>query len=508
MGSRVDFIAKNMKFALMSQILLVLANFFVRRVFVSVLGEEYLGLNGLFSDILSMLSLAELGLGTSIVYSLYEPVARGNREKIKSLMALYRRAYQAVGGVIIGAGLLLTPHLAFFVKEMPEHIAHVEWIYILNVLNAGVSYFFIYKASLLFADQKKYVEMCIHTIVKLAAYGIEILLLLKTGNYFLYLGTMIGGTFLQNAAVSFQVDRMYPYLKEKERLPLSEEDKTLIRRNVGAMVFHKIGTVAVFSTDNILMAKLVSIAAVGLYSNYILIRRVLETVINMIYTSLTASVGNLNVCETPEKKYEAFNRIYFFSAWLFGVTCICLICLYNPFISLWLGEKYLLPSRTVSIIVINFYFFCMRVPVGRTKEAMGLFWADRYKPIPEVLINLGASIFLAGSMGLDGILWGTLISTLLVPFWIEPVVLYYYGLGRSPLPYFGRYVFYGGITLGAGLLTGWICGLCPQTLPGFAGKMFVCALVPNAVFFAVYGRCPEFRYLCSVARRLLARHQA
>lgn len=502
MHSRVDSIARNMKFSLISQVLLVAANLLLRRVFVSVLGEEYLGLNGLFSDILSMLSLAELGFGTSIVYSLYEPLAKGDTEKIKSLMALYRKAYTAVGALILAAGICLTPYLSFFVKEMPQDIAHIELIYILNVVNSGVSYFFIYKASLLFADQKKYVEMVINTAVKLLASAAEVFLLLKTGNYLLYLTAVIAATFIQNAVISVRVNEMYPYLREKNIRPLEKKDTGIIKRNVGAMFFHKVGSVAVFSTDNLLMAKMVSISAVGLYSNYVLVRRVLETVINMIYTSLAASVGNLNVCETDEKKYDAFNNINFFSAWLFGFIGICLMCLYNPFISLWLGEKYLLPFHTVAIIVINFYFYCMRVPVGRTKEAMGLFWNDRYKPIAEVIINIGASVLLARSFGIDGILWGTLISTVLVPFWVEPFVLYRHGLKKTPLLYFGRYAWYSLVTILCGFLTYRLCGLCGDGLLGFCAKMVICAAVPNAVYLAVYRKTREFQYIWDIVKRL------
>ncbi len=505
MRSRVDQIAKNVKFALISQVLLVSASFVLRRVFVSVLGQEYLGLNGLFSDILSMLSLAELGFGTSIVFSLYEPMARNDIEKIKSLMALYKRAYYIVGTSIILAGSLLAPYLNLFVKEMPENIPNIELIYILNVFNTGISYFFIYKASILFVDQKKYVETVIHTSAKLVSYVLEIVVLIKTGNYYLYLGISILETLVQNMVVSWQVDRMYPYIRDRDVMPLKTSDKNVIKRNVGAMVFHKLGSVVVFSTDNILMAKLVSISAVGIYSNYIMIRRVLETVINLVYTPLAASIGNLNASESAEKKYQAFIQINFFSAWVFGFGCICLACLYNPFISLWLGKDYLLPSHTVLIIVVNFYFFCMRVPIGRTKEAMGLFWMDRYKPIPEILINLAVSIWLGRAMGLDGILWGTFISTLLVPFWIEPFVVYRYGLNRSPIDYFIKYILYGGVTVITGMITGLICGACPQGFFGFLLKVAACLLVPNGAFLVIYRKTQELAYIKSACLRVLKR---
>ncbi len=501
--ARTDKIAKNAEFAILSQAFLILTNFVVRRVFVMTLGEEYLGLNGLFADILSMLSLAELGFGTAIVYSLYKPLAKGDKEKIKALMSLYGKAYRLVGCFVLTAGLSLTPFLSFFVKEMPDGIPHIEWIYALNVLNSGASYFFIYKASLLFADQKKYIEMLINVVVKTLAAILQVAVLLITGNYFIYLGIMIASTFGQNLLVSAQVDRMYPYLKEKKTAALPQEDKTVIRKNVGAMVFHKLGYVAVFSTDSILMAKFVSVAVVGLYSNYMLIRKALINVIDLFFVSLAASMGNLNACETDEKKYEAYSHIYFLSAWLFGFMSVCLYYLFNPFITLWLGEDYLLPSGTVGIIVLNFYMYCMRMPVNNTKEAMGLFWNDRYKPLVEVAVNLGASILLAQWFGIDGVLWGTLLSTLTVPFLVEPYVLYKHGLHRRIRNYYLKYIQYFAITLIAAAFTGAACRFTSGNWQGFLLKMLFCTVIPNLTYLAAYGRSEDFSYVWATAVRLL-----
>ena len=294
-----------MKFALLCQATSVIVNFVLRKVFVATLGEEYLGLNGLFSDILSMLSLAELGFGTSIIFSLYKPVAEENTEKIKSLMRLYRNIYTAVGLFVLIAGTSLAPRLDLFVKEMPD-IAHIRLIYLLNVFNTAVSYFFVYKASLLFADQKKYVELIINTAVKTVCAVLQIAVLLTLRNYLVYLALMIFGTVVQNLLISHQTDKRYPYLKDKNIRPLEKEDKDTIRTNVGAMAFHKFGSVVIFSTDSILTAKLVSVAAVGLYSNYMLIRKAVLMVIETMFHGITSGMGNLNAAESNEKNTKPF----------------------------------------------------------------------------------------------------------------------------------------------------------------------------------------------------------
>ena len=505
--ARIDQVAKNAKFALLSQMLLVIANFVVRRVFLMTLGEEYLGLSGLFTDILSMLSMAELGFGTSIVFSLYKPLAQKDTEKIKSLMKLFRLAYRCVGLFILTAGCALTPFLDFFVKEMPEEIpeAQIQVIYLLNVLNSGLSYFFIYKASLLFADQKKYVETIITAVAKLAAAGLQVGVLLLTGNYLLYLGIMIVATLGQNVMVSLQTNRMYPYLKEKMVRRLEQEDTRVLKKNVSANVLHKLGYLAVFSTDSILMAKLVSVSIVGIYSNYMLVRKALQNVIELLFVSISASMGNVNACESLEKKYEAYSHVYFFAAWLFGFICICLMVLYNPFITLWLGKEYLLSDDTVFLIVLNFYMYCMRIPVGNTKEAMGLFWNDRYKPIAEVLINLGASIFLGRRLGIQGILLGTLISTVTVPFWVEPYILYKHGLKKRLREYYKHYFWYLAVTVATWAATAGVCSLVSSGPGGFLAKLFLCALIPNLIYTLVYFRTEEFAYLWEVGLRMAYR---
>lgn len=502
--SRVDKVARNMKFALLCQAASVIVNFVLRKVFVATLGEEYLGLNGLFSDILSMLSLAELGFGTSIIFSLYKPVAEENTEKIKSLMRLYRNIYTAVGLFVLVAGTSLAPRLDLFVKEMPD-IAHIRLIYLLNVFNTAVSYFFVYKASLLFADQKKYVELIINTAVKTVCAVLQIAVLLTLRNYLVYLALMIFGTVVQNLLISHQTDKRYPYLKDKNIRPLEKEDKDTIRTNVGAMAFHKFGSVVIFSTDSILTAKLVSVAAVGLYSNYMLIRKAVLMVIETMFHGITSGMGNLNAAESDEKKYEAFRNIFFFSSWLFGFCSICLAELYNPFISLWLGEKYLFDKSVVLLIVVYFYLYCMRIPVASCKEAMGLFKYDKYKPIPEALFNLVFSIVLAKRMGIAGIVLGTVISTLLVPFWIEPLVVYRHGFGRKVTGFFVRYGVYTLASVVTWGVTAFLCGLTAPGPVGFIVKMLICAAVPNVLFLAFYFKTREFAYLKTVAFSMLGK---
>ena len=505
---RAARIEKNLKFVMAGELLLAVLKFLSRRVFVLLLGREYLGLNGLFTDVLSMLSLAELGFSTSITYSLYRPVAQGDTETIKSLVRLYRRVYRAVGIVVLAVGLSLTPFLSFFVKKMPEDIPCIPLIYVLNLVNASISYFFAYKSTLLFVHQKKYVETAIRAVVSLGATAAQIGVLLLTRNYLYYLFLAIGGTIVQNAAVSIQADRLYPYLREKNVRPLPPEILGEIRRNVRAMLLHRIGSVAVFSTDNLLISKFVGVATAGLYSNYVMIRGFLNLMVSALFDVITPALGNLAATETAEGRQAAFRRLNFFSGWLFGWMSICLFCLYDPFIDLWLGRGYLLSAPAVLLIVVNFYVTSMRTPVLNTKSVLGLFWDDRYKSILEAVFNLAVSVLLARRWGVEGIMAGTLISTLAFPFWWEPLVLYSRGLHMPTGEYFKVYCVRLAVTVSAGVLTRLLCGLTGSGLAGFLGKGFICAAAPNLVFWAAYWRTEEFQFLKGVAEQRIRKKPA
>lgn len=493
-------IAKNVTYIAVSELLLAILKFVSRRVFALLLGKEYLGINGLFTDILSLLSLAELGIGTSVTYSLYRPVAEENRELIKSLMRLYRRFYQIVGLLVFLAGLSLAPFLNFFVKEMPKNVPDITLIYILNVVNASLSYCFAYKSALLFVHQKKYIETGIRAAVAIAASVVQMAVLFLARNYVHYLLIAIGATLVQNIAIFKETDKRYPYLREKEAEPLPGEMVQEILRNGKAMFLHRIGAVAVFSTDNLLISKFAGVATTGLYSNYTMIRGFLNVMIAALFDGITPAMGNLSVTETIEKRRRAFQILSFFSAWLFGWMSICLFWLYDPFIRIWLGAGYLLPRQAVFLIVVNFYVSTMRNPVVHMKSVLGLFWDDRCKSILEALLNLAASLFLVQRWGLLGILAGTLISTVGVPFWVEPTVLYRNGLKQKVKGYFTRYTRYLLVTVAAGSITGLFCQMTEETIEGFFLKMALCMAIPNMVYLAAYCQLPEFYYLISMTK--------
>lgn len=492
--SRTSNTIRNMNFAMLGQAFGILVAFFSRRVFVICLSSEYLGLNGLFSNILSILSLAELGVGGALVYSLYRPIAENNTSEIKSLMLLYKRTYFAIGTVVFVSGCALAPFVQFFISEMPD-IPYIRMIYLLYVVNSAASYFFTYKRSLIIANQQGYITSIYRYGLFIILNIVQIITLVLTWNFILYLSLQVAFTLFENVLLSRKANHMYPYLLEKDISPLPSAVKAEIKKNVFAMMFHKIGGVIVMGTDSILISKLVGLTEVGIYSNYLLIRQAVNTILGHMFQSAAASFGNLNVLESDERKLSVFQNINFAGAWIFGFSSICLMALYNPFISFWLGEGYLFSKPTVFWIVAVFYVTGMRQACLTARDVMGVFWHDRYKPLFESVINLIASYILGTRMGVVGILIGTVISTMTTCFWVEPFVLYKHGFHAPVRTYFARYGIYTLVTIVAGIITIFLCGLVK--LPAFSGfcvKLSICLLMPNMFFLVCYHRTKEFTF--------------
>lgn len=502
--SRTSNSIRNTKYAIIGQMVGMIVTFLNRMVFVRILNAEYLGLNGLFTNILSILSFAELGIGAAIVFSLYKPLAEKNQPKIKALMQIYKKAYIFIGILIAILGLSFLPFLGIVIKDTPN-IPNIQVIYLMFVFNSVISYFYSYKRSMLIADQKGYIDSFYRYSFNIGMNILQIIFLLLTHNYIFYLAIKIVSTIIENIAITRHVNKLYPYLNEKSIEKLNVNDKKTLLQNIKAMIFHKVGSVVVMSTDNLLIAKFVSLVTVGIYSNYLLIINALNTIFGLAFQSITASVGNLGATETKEKSKFIFHCVDLIGFWIYAFASISLLNLINPFINLWIGEEYLFSMPIVIVLVINFYLTGMRKSVQTFKEAFGLFWQDRYKPLFEAGVNLVISIILAKYLGTIGVFIGTAISTITTCFWIEPYVLYKYGFNLSSKKYFLGYFFKTVAMFTVGIITWYVCSLFPSTnITGFIAKILICAIVPNILFVIIFFRTKEFQYLFKILKNRVA----
>jgi len=501
--SRTNYSMKNLKYTLIGQFSRILISFLSRTIFVIYLNAEYLGLNGLFTNILSVLSVAELGIGTAIAYSLYEPLAEKNEKKISAIIRLYRNAYITIGVWMCVAGLVSSHFLEFIIRDMPE-IPNIKLIYLMYIANSAISYFLSYKRTLIIADQKKYIDAIYHDTTFLILNAIQIVVLVFTQNFIAYLGIKIIATFVENLLLSIKANKLYPFLRFHKKEKLDDESKSNIIKNVKAMFFHRIGGAVVLGTDNLLISKFVGIVSVGIYSNYLLIINTLKIIFAVVFQSVIASIGNFSVTENNTRLLGLFRTLDFLGYWIYGFSSIALFNLLNPFINLWLGDDYTFPARIVLLIVVNFYIQGQRLSVMTFKEALGLFWYDRYKPIFESVINLTFSIYLANAYGLSGVILGTIISTVLTAFWIEPLVLYKYGLKRDISNYFFRYLKRIFFILVIGVITRYLCNLIPGVaIWTFLAKIFICLVIPNILIVIFFHKTSEFKELYIISRKFI-----
>ena len=416
----------NMLFNIGGQFLTMLLSFINRMVFIRCLSAEYLGVNGLFTDVLSILNFAELGIGTAMVFSMYEPAARDDEQKLARLMNLYKWMYRAVAVSVLLFGLVLLPFLPYLIKG-GEGIEHITLIYMIYVLGSASSYLLSYKNSIYQAYQKGYICAgwsmaceCIKTVS-------QITVLLLTRNFILYLAVQQAIQFLPNIMVSRMVDKEFPYLKECHELP-EREERNGILKNIGAMSMHKLSTIIVRNTDSLLMSSFIGLATVGLYSNYRLVINALNNLMGKFAVAFSGSIGNFAVMENSDRLYKIYKEMDFMffvmSAYLTGG----LMMLFNPFITLLFGREYCFPMTTVAIIVTEFYISRMRQTNLLFREVMGLFWNDRYKAVAESIINLVVSLALVQRYGVVGIIGGTIISSLCTCVWVEPYIFLKHGV--------------------------------------------------------------------------------
>lgn len=494
----------NVSVGIGSQLIITILSFISRTVFIDNLGINYLGINGLFTNILSMLSLAEAGIGASIIYSLYKPVAENNEGKILALMRLYKRAYMIIGLVVFLIGVALLPFLKYFTKD--SGVSHLYLIYIIFLLNTCASYFFAHKISFLNVCQKGYIVTSIYSISSILTGVVRITILVLTKNYILYLVIDFLIIISTSYVLGIVVNRIYPFLKKKISSPLDKETKQSIIKNVKALVLHNIGGYVVFGTDNLLISSFVSIAAVGLYSNYYMIINIVRTFISQVFNNITYSVGNLVAEETKDKIYQIFKVTLLCNFWIYSFCIIGMFILLEPLISLWLGSKFLLGKSVLMVLLANLYISGMRRSIATVKTTAGIFHEDRYAPFIEAVINLGLSIILVKHFGIAGVFLGTFISTILVPFWIAPYLVYKKTFEKPVVFYFIRYSVLAVIGCIALFLTDSISHFASFThnpYVNFLLKACVCLIIPNVVYTIAFYKTSEFKYLLQIVKNLL-----
>lgn len=497
---------KNIYITILTQVIITLLGFISRKVFLDSLGTEYLGVNGLLTNVLSMLSLVEGGIGASITYNFYKPLAENNEKKVIALVQLYKKLYGILAIAIFLLSLTLYPFLGYLMNEGSE-IPWIGIIYFILVTKNMISYLNAHKWSLINADQKGYVLAKYNLIFNVLTTVSKIIVLLATHNYILYLIIETVIFIIQNLWNGKVVNDRYPYLKSKEKYSVDWETKNNLITNVKALFLHNIGTYCVFGTDNILISTFISIKAVGLYSNYTMIIGQLSSLLTPVLSGVGASVGNLIAIESKNKIYDIFKVINLVNFWIYSLCVIFLFNLLEPFIDWWLGEGFLLDRLTFIVVLVNFYITGMRSSINTFKSKAGIFSPDKYVPLIEATVNLGTSLILVRYFGLAGIFMGTTASSLFIPVWTQSKLVYNHVFNKSVFEYFKSYVFFIGLTLLVGI---GVTMLCTILVPwnGFSALLFkglICVIVTNFTYLVIFFRTKEFQYLWGVFQPMFNR---
>lgn len=473
-----------------------------RMVFVRCLSAEYLGVNGLFTNILSMLSLAELGIGGAIGFALYKPLAEDDRDKIATLMRFYGKAYRIIGCVVAVVGLLMMPFLNIIITNQPDIRENLYAIYLLYLFNTASTYFFSYRSALLTAAQRNYVVLGINYAVTIMQSIIQIPVLLITYNYMAYLTVQTIGIFVNNVIVSWWAKKDYPYITKRKVKPLSHDEKRGLFVNIKALTINKLSTILVNNTDNIVLTYFSGLVAVGVVSNYVILTNTLSSLTSQLFNSLTASVGNLNAIENDEKKYSFFRILNLSNFWIFGWGAIGIAFVSGDIVKLCFGEEYVLGIAIPLVLAVNFYIVGMQNAVYAYKNTMGLFRYGQYLLLLTAAINLVLDIILGNTMGILGIYLATAIARIATNAWYEPYAVFRYGLKVSPFRYLRKYFEYIGVLIVTGGICYFLCSLCQfHVAINVVIKFIICSIIPNCLFFACYRKSEEGQYLIGTAKR-------
>ena len=485
--------ARNITFGVLLKIYQILMPFLMRTAMIYYMGVQYLGLNSLFTSILQVLNLAELGVGNAMVYSMYKPIAENDTVTICALMKLYRTYYRVIGGIIAVVGAILTPFIPYLVKsDLPAELN----IYVLYWLNLGatvLSYWLLaYKNSLFQAHQRVDVTSKITIITNTFQYLIQLFIILVVKNYYLYVITMLFTQALTNIITASAASKMYPDYKPIGRLDASIVKS--INKRIKDLFTSKIGAVVLNSADTVVISAFLGLTVLAVYQNYYFILTSIIGIVTIIFRSCTAGIGNSIITESEEKNYNDLKKFTFLIAWIAGFCTCCFLCLYQPFMEIWVGKDLMLDFSAVICFCIYYFIYEINQLLNTFKDAAGIWHEDRFRPLVTALTNLGMNLIMVRFWGIYGVLLSTVLSTLCVgmPWLLHNLftVLFAQERAKSYLHNLFRYI----------VIVSFSCIFCylicdfvnlPLRLTLII-RAVICCLVPNIVYFIAYRKTQEF----------------
>ena len=510
--SRMTHARRNMKSGVVLKLVTPLTSFITRTALIYSLGTVYLGLNGLFTSMLQVLSLAELGFGSAIVFSMYKPIAQKDEVTVNALLNLYRKIYRVVGSVIMGAGLLLIPFLPKLIHgSLPEGI-NLTALYLIRLADTSISYFlFTYRNCLLDASQRKSRIQRIQSISKIVLCAVQVLLLMLFKNYYIFCIAIPVIRIMQNIAYWIVSKKTFPQYHCEGDLP-KESKKDIMKRVTGLFMF-RLSHVLRNSFDSIILSAFLGLEILAMYQNYFLIVTTVVGISSILTDSTLSSIGNSVAMETTEKNYRDFKSFQLLFMWVVGIICVGMTSLYQPFIRLWVGKKNMLSDGLMVLFVIYFFTERMGNICFQYRQAKGLWWEDRARPIVDGITNLTLNFFLVQYIGIAGVMLSTIICHVFIDsLWGAGILFKNYFTEKKQAHYILKLALFAASTALACALSFVICNFIPPyaenaitCLLFMAARGIICMIVGNMIFFGIYRLLPEYKTAGVVMKKFLKR---
>lgn len=476
---------RNAMTAVITQIVMGIVSFIERMVFNKCFISDYLGFYSLFTNIISILSVAELGLSVAISYALYSPFAEDNFEEINAILAYYKKVYRTVGTIILAGGLIFVPFLQFLVKtEVP--MSSVSVFFIIFLLNTVFEYYFSYKSILFSASQRDYISTLIINLCRTTTYALQIIISLLTQNFYLYSSCLLTLTLIRCIIINITANKEYSFIKEKPK-KLNKESRRKILFNVKGLIATRIGTVISDSTNGILISAMVGSSVLGLYSNYQMITLGLLGFTNILPTSITASLGNVGATESNNNVAESYKYIDICFFLLYGLISVVLSNIINPIISTFFGHDRCMPPSSSLLICIYFYIRNVKHLFNTYKSSLGLYWYDRYRPLITGILDFILSIILGYFWGFNGIILGTIIAYTIIDLWVEPLIIFHNGFHTSARKMIATLMLRLAFIIFLMLGTNYITSFLPNTgLANLILRLLLSTIITVIILFWVY----------------------
>lgn len=504
---RSEKLIKNTVWSIVGYLGYAVAGFISRSIFVSQLGDELTGVSTLFSSMLNLLSVAELGFSGAISMHLYKPIAEGDERKISALVNLYKKAYEAVAVIVFSLGMIMMCFAHLFVKT-DEMIAHLKWYFFLYVLRTALSYCYIYKGILISAYQEEYRKTNIYNAFLILTTIVQAVVLHFTANFTLYLLIAVVGTFLSNLFIHREAGKLYPYLKKYKDEKISAEEQKSIFEYIKAASVNKISLSVKAATDNMITSAFVNVIVTGIVGNYVMVTGTVDKLLCFFFWNCSPAVGNMVVTSDKDSQYDTFLDLEFVAFWIYGFLSAGMLCVLTPFVrDVWIRQEHMiLGTSTLILLILNFFLTGTNFPPTIFLEVRGLIKKMPYMNVLNVSMNLVVSLLLVRWYDVNGVYIGTVISLMLTTLPLTNYLVLRYHFDGKYMPYIKLYLYYLAVTVVGCFACICVCNRIVWTgMLGIGGKIIACTMVYNVIFLLASYKTREFHSIYTLVKKILKR---